>query len=64
MSADEPLLCSRTTTLEKEHAAFVLSLAHAAEIVVSLDLGGKFDERELLYFIASDGTARVFERGQ
>lgn len=36
MAADEPLVSSQATTLEKEHAAFVLSLAHEAEAVLSL----------------------------
>lgn len=38
MSADEPLVASQTTALEKEHAAFMLSLAHEAEAVLSLRL--------------------------
>lgn len=36
VAADEPLVSSQTTMLEKEHAAFVLSLAHEAEAVLSL----------------------------
>ena len=36
LSADEPLISAQTTTLEKEHAAFALSLAHEAEAVLSL----------------------------
>ncbi|KAG6367212.1 hypothetical protein INS49_001397 [Diaporthe citri] len=38
LSADEPLVSAQTTTLEKEHAAFVLSLAHEAEAIISLRL--------------------------
>ncbi|KAH8907534.1 hypothetical protein BR93DRAFT_911433 [Coniochaeta sp. PMI_546] len=38
LSADEPLVAGQTTTLEKEHAALVLSAAHEAEIVLSLRL--------------------------
>lgn len=38
VSADEPLVSSHSTTLEKEHAAFSLSLAHEAEAVLSLRL--------------------------
>lgn len=38
VSADEPLVSSQTTTLEKEHSAFALSLAHEAEAVLSLRL--------------------------
>ncbi|KAJ4386229.1 hypothetical protein N0V93_009122 [Gnomoniopsis smithogilvyi] len=38
VSADEPLISSQTTSLEKEHAAFGLSLAHEAEAVLSLRL--------------------------
>lgn len=37
-AADEPLVAAQATTLEKEHASFVLGLAHAAETVVSLRL--------------------------
>ncbi|ORY67725.1 uncharacterized protein BCR38DRAFT_338279 [Pseudomassariella vexata] len=36
LSADEPLISAQTTMLEKEHAAFTLSLAHEAEMVISL----------------------------
>ncbi|KAI0109459.1 hypothetical protein F4776DRAFT_667769 [Hypoxylon sp. NC0597] len=42
ISADGPLLSSQTTPLEKEHAAFAVSLAHDAHLVVSsrmLDTG-------------------------
>ncbi|KAK3365081.1 hypothetical protein B0T24DRAFT_422530 [Lasiosphaeria ovina] len=38
LSADEPLVISQTTGLEKEHAAFILSLAHEAWAVLSLRL--------------------------
>ncbi|KAK1982774.1 hypothetical protein LZ30DRAFT_589922 [Colletotrichum cereale] len=38
VAADEPLVASQATTLEREHAAFVLGLAHAAETVVGLRL--------------------------
>ncbi|TDZ46823.1 hypothetical protein CTRI78_v008934 [Colletotrichum trifolii] len=88
-AADEPLIATQTTTLEKEHAGFVLGLAHAAEMVVSLRLldtgtasdvsgvvritpggGGEGDgertveETELLYFVGTDGSVKVFGRGQ
>lgn len=36
--ADEPLLTAQNTALEKGHAAFVLTLAHEAQMVVSLRL--------------------------
>ncbi|KAI1501679.1 hypothetical protein F5X99DRAFT_382160 [Biscogniauxia marginata] len=36
LSADEPLIASQATSLEKEHAAFALSLAHDAHLVISL----------------------------
>ncbi|KAI1472267.1 uncharacterized protein F4812DRAFT_408206 [Daldinia caldariorum] len=36
LSADEPLLSSQTTSLEKAHAAFAISLAHDAHLVISL----------------------------
>ena len=38
LSADEPLISARTTTLEREHSAFVLSLAHEARMVMALRL--------------------------
>ncbi|KAI0602522.1 hypothetical protein F4775DRAFT_588097 [Biscogniauxia sp. FL1348] len=38
LSADEPLIASQATSLEKEHAEFVLSLAHDAYLVISLRL--------------------------
>lgn len=36
LAADEPFLSNQQTTLEKEHAALLLSLAHEAERVISL----------------------------
>ncbi|KAI0848235.1 hypothetical protein F5Y00DRAFT_96088 [Daldinia vernicosa] len=36
LSADEPLMSSQTTPLEKEHAAFAIALAHDANLVISL----------------------------
>ncbi|KAI1101666.1 hypothetical protein F4804DRAFT_315376 [Jackrogersella minutella] len=36
VSADEPLISPQATTLEKEHAAFTISLAHDAHLVASL----------------------------
>ncbi|KAG5923420.1 hypothetical protein E4U61_003489 [Claviceps capensis] len=38
VSADDPLLHAQATTLEKEHAAFALSLAHEAYRVMALRL--------------------------
>ncbi|KAG6015861.1 hypothetical protein E4U54_002823 [Claviceps lovelessii] len=38
VSADDPLLHAQNTTLEKEHAAFALSLAHEAHQVMALRL--------------------------
>ena len=38
MSADDPLIASQITSLEKEHAEFVLSLAHDAYLVICLRL--------------------------
>ncbi|KAI1245694.1 hypothetical protein MGN70_012586 [Eutypa lata] len=89
LSADEPLISSQSTLLEKEHAAFTLSMAHDASLVVSLrmldtgtakDVSGVLritgrgqyeeepefivEEQELLYFVGSDGSVRVFVRGQ
>ncbi|KAI0391712.1 hypothetical protein F5Y17DRAFT_396640 [Xylariaceae sp. FL0594] len=36
VSADEPLIAAQGTTLEKEHASLALSLAHDAQLVMSL----------------------------
>ncbi|KAK1826516.1 hypothetical protein QBC39DRAFT_316682 [Podospora conica] len=38
LAADEPLITAQNTALEKGHAAFVLSLAHEAQMVASLRL--------------------------
>ena len=38
VASDEPLVTAQVTTLEKEHAAFILSLAHEAHTVMSLRL--------------------------
>jgi elongator complex protein 6 len=38
LAADEPLVANQGTTLEKDHAALVLSVAHEAELVLSLRL--------------------------
>ncbi|ETS84879.1 hypothetical protein PFICI_02904 [Pestalotiopsis fici W106-1] len=86
LSADEPLISAQTTSLEKNHASFALSMAHEAEMLVTLRLldtgtakdvsgvlrvtpggdatGFVSEQRELLYFVGSDGGVRVFERGQ
>lgn len=77
--------------LEMDHSSFLLTIAHQANLIMSLrlldtgtarDVSGVLritqgqdvevedgleelpEERELLYYIASDGGARVFERGQ
>jgi elongator complex protein 6 len=36
LAADEPLISTQATSLEKEHAALTLALAHEAELVISL----------------------------
>jgi elongator complex protein 6 len=38
LSADDPLVTSQVTTLEKEHAALLLGIAHDSEMVLSLRL--------------------------
>jgi elongator complex protein 6 len=38
LAADEPLVASQTTALERDHAALVLSAAHGADVVLSLRL--------------------------
>ncbi|KAJ9155163.1 hypothetical protein NKR23_g1606 [Pleurostoma richardsiae] len=38
LAADDPLVAAQTTALERRHAAFVLELAHEAEVVLSLRL--------------------------
>lgn len=75
MAADEPLVHAQTTTLEREHAALALGLAHAADEVVSLrklDTGAAGDvsgvlrvgkSAEVLYHIGGDGAVKAFERG-
>jgi elongator complex protein 6 len=36
LAADEALISTQATSLEKKHAAFALSLAHEAEMIISL----------------------------
>ncbi|KAI1325667.1 hypothetical protein F5Y16DRAFT_422614 [Xylariaceae sp. FL0255] len=36
VSADEPLISAHSSTLEKEHASLALSLAHDADLIISL----------------------------
>ncbi len=36
LSADEPLISPQTTLVEREHAAFILSIAHDAHLITSL----------------------------
>jgi len=38
VAADEPLIEAQRTTLEREHASLILSLAHEADLVASLRL--------------------------
>jgi elongator complex protein 6 len=38
LAADEALVLAQTTSLEKDHASLVLSLAHEAEMLISLRL--------------------------
>lgn len=65
LSADEPLVSAQTTTLEKEHAAFVLSLAHEAEAIISLrllDTGTAKDVSGVVRITAGGGNLdRVIE---
>ncbi|KDN61718.1 hypothetical protein CSUB01_04419 [Colletotrichum sublineola] len=65
VAADEPLIASQTTTLEKEHAAFVLGLAHAAQTVFGLrllDTGNASDVSGVLR-ITAGGDGHDGERG-
>ncbi|KAK3695524.1 hypothetical protein B0T22DRAFT_478184 [Podospora appendiculata] len=58
LSADEPLVVAQTTALEKEHASFVLSLAHEAETILSLrllDTGVAKDVSGVLRITGGDG---------
>ena len=80
LSADDPLLHSQTTTLEKDHANLVTSIAHSADCIIGLrmldtgmarDVSGVVrirsdndaDHREYLYYVGSDSSVKVFERG-
>ena len=38
LSADYPIVSAHNTPLEKEHAAFLLSIAHQADLIMSLRL--------------------------
>lgn len=56
-AADEPLMSTQTTTLEKEHASTILSLAHASDMILSM--------RMLDTGVASDvsGVVRITRGG-
>ncbi|KAI2462893.1 hypothetical protein F4781DRAFT_441486 [Annulohypoxylon bovei var. microspora] len=67
VSADEPLISSQATHLEKEHAALAISLAHDAHLVISLrmlDTGTARDVSGVLRATpggGNDGIGRVVE---
>lgn len=93
LAADDPLVHTQQTALEKEHAALLAGQAHAADGWAGLRMldtgvardvsgvvrwakreggtfdgdgdnsGGKWEEREMLYWVGADGGAKVFERG-
>ncbi|WQF89476.1 Putative elongator complex protein [Colletotrichum destructivum] len=65
VAADEPLVAAQATTLEKEHASFVLGLAHAAEMVVGfrlLDTGNASDVSGVLRITAGGDAGSSGER--
>ncbi|KAM0322685.1 hypothetical protein ACHAQA_009276 [Verticillium albo-atrum] len=70
VAADEPFVAAQGTGLERGHAAFVLALAHAAEVVVSLrllDTGGASDVSGVVRVTGGggdDGEAREVEEGE
>lgn len=58
LSADDPLLHTQNTTLEKEHAAFVLGQAHVADRALSLrmlDTGTARDVSGVVRITGEDG---------
>ncbi|KAK8073890.1 hypothetical protein PG994_004789 [Apiospora phragmitis] len=57
LAADEPLLSAQTTTLEKEHAAFAISFAHAADMIISLRMLDTGTAKDV------SGVLRVAQRG-
>ncbi|OTB07295.1 hypothetical protein M426DRAFT_317980 [Hypoxylon sp. CI-4A] len=58
VSADEPLMAPQATFLEKEHAAFVTSLAHDAHLVLSLRMLDTGTARDV------SGVLRVTQGGE
>ncbi len=64
-AADEPLVSAQTTVLEREHASFLLSLAHQAEMLLSLrllDTGTAKDVSGVMRITRGGAeTARSFE---
>ncbi|KAK8070834.1 hypothetical protein PG997_011037 [Apiospora hydei] len=57
LAADEPLLSAQTITLEKEHAAFAISFAHAADMIISLRMLDTGTAKDV------SGVLRVAQRG-
>ncbi|KAI0172371.1 hypothetical protein GGR52DRAFT_544242 [Hypoxylon sp. FL1284] len=69
LSADEPLISSQATSLEKDHAALAISIAHDARLVISLrmlDTGAARDVSGVLRVTpgggVDDGVEVVEER--
>lgn len=64
VAADEPLLQEQYTSLEREHAAFVVALAHQADIVLSLrrlKTGTAKDVHGMLRVTRGGGSGRRVE---
>ncbi|KAH0596822.1 hypothetical protein MHUMG1_05130 [Metarhizium humberi] len=61
ISADDPLLHAQNTTLEKDHAAFALSLAHEARIVMALRLLDTGTARDVSGVVRVTGGGKVDE---
>ncbi|KAH8661854.1 hypothetical protein BX600DRAFT_303619 [Xylariales sp. PMI_506] len=62
LAADEPLVAEQTTSVEKQNAAFTLSIVHEAEMVVSLRLLDTGTARDVsgVMRITSGGSATGF----
>lgn len=57
MAADDPLIKEQETVLEKQHAWFALSLAHEADLVISLRLLDTGTAKDV------SGVIRITHRG-
>lgn len=64
LSADLPLLATPQTPLEKNHAAFVIGVAHQADLIMSLRLLDSGTARDVSGVVRITGDGHVEGEGE